>query len=398
MKSYPVYRNNIVRESDGVAVRPRTSSFRLTLFKDSLDQFYGDNGSVHGDELISQAYKFKQGEHEEVSAFASRLDTQLRKAKEQGAELLKDDDALSKHLSLIFWEGLLFGIRDKARHKKDQCKSFSELIEAARYGEREYRVSHSPHTSASFKQAQTSAAKNQASPWLPEIFAPVTREVRDIMKPQGSHFEQSQPKVTSGMKSQVYQTTPPNYSWNPPPATFYPQPQGAQGYHLGQPHPYQYQQSYQYWPSQHSSQMFSPQGSALPRTRTLGGSSPQSPVPESPQAQNCVGVGCQDECDCLKGPKGARGRPGPQGKMGPQGDPGPAGKDGLRGPKGVKGEAGVQGPTGPAGDPGMTGVPGFPGINAIPGEGGLPGGNGLPGNPGDPGRPGLKGEEPTFVW
>ena len=75
----------------------------------------------------------KRGELEEVSAFASRLDNQLRKAKEKGTELLPDDTALDRHLRLLFWEGLKSSIKDKARHKKDECKTFGELISAARW-------------------------------------------------------------------------------------------------------------------------------------------------------------------------------------------------------------------------------------------------------------------------
>ncbi|KAK3740127.1 hypothetical protein QZH41_010106, partial [Actinostola sp. cb2023] len=52
-------------------------------------------------------------------------------------ELLPDDNAVDKHLRILFWAGLRQGIKDKARHKKDQCKTFGELITAARYGEKE---------------------------------------------------------------------------------------------------------------------------------------------------------------------------------------------------------------------------------------------------------------------
>jgi len=101
----------------------------------SLDQFYSEEGAATGGEIPTRAYAMKQGEHEEVSAFAPRLDNQLRKGKEMGTELLTDDTALDQHLRLLFWEGLKPSIKDKARHKKDECKTFGEPISAAWYGE-----------------------------------------------------------------------------------------------------------------------------------------------------------------------------------------------------------------------------------------------------------------------
>ena len=70
------------------------------------------------------AYAMQQGELKEVSAFASRLDNQLRKAKEKGVELPPDDSALDRYLRLLFWEGLKSSIKDKARHRKGECKTF----------------------------------------------------------------------------------------------------------------------------------------------------------------------------------------------------------------------------------------------------------------------------------
>ena len=46
-----------------------------------LDQFYVDGGGQVEDELLSQSCRFKQKIFEKVSAFASRLDTQIRQAK-----------------------------------------------------------------------------------------------------------------------------------------------------------------------------------------------------------------------------------------------------------------------------------------------------------------------------
>ena len=157
----------------------------LESILENLDQFYGDCGSVVGDELLSQAYKLRQGDKEEVSAFASRLDTQLRKAKGQGAELLQDESAMDRHLRLIFWEGLLEGVKDKARHKKDQAKTFSDLIEAARYGEKEYKSSQSVRI-ARVNLSNAQEGKQQPPAWLPDVVAAVTREVRDILKTEGA--------------------------------------------------------------------------------------------------------------------------------------------------------------------------------------------------------------------
>ena len=102
-----------------------------------LDQFYMEDGGVTGDEMLAEAYKWKQGAQEEVAAFASRLDNEVRKAKVRGTALLPDEGAVDKQLRVLFWEGLKGPIKDKARHRKDQCQSFAELITAARYGEKE---------------------------------------------------------------------------------------------------------------------------------------------------------------------------------------------------------------------------------------------------------------------
>ena len=101
----------------------------------SLDQFYSEEGAATGGEIFTRAYAMKQGEREELSAFVSRLDSQLRKAKEKGTEQLSDDTALDRHFRLLFWDGVKPSIKDKARYKKDECKTFGELISAARYGE-----------------------------------------------------------------------------------------------------------------------------------------------------------------------------------------------------------------------------------------------------------------------
>ncbi|CAB4012589.1 ATP-dependent DNA helicase PIF1 [Paramuricea clavata] len=108
-----------------------------------LNQFYSDVGAATGDKLLAEAYQMKQGENEEVAAFASRLDSCLRWAKRRGTEILPDDESVERQLRMLFWGGIKESIKDKARHKKDNCKTFAELITAARYGEKELGSNHS---------------------------------------------------------------------------------------------------------------------------------------------------------------------------------------------------------------------------------------------------------------
>ena len=104
---------------------------------EKLDRFYSDVGAATGDELLTEAYQLKQRETDEVAAFASRLDNRIRWAQRRGTELLPDDDAVERQLRMLFWGGIKEPIKDKARHKKENCKTFAELITAARYGEKE---------------------------------------------------------------------------------------------------------------------------------------------------------------------------------------------------------------------------------------------------------------------
>ena len=107
---------------------------RIALEK--LDRFYSDVGAATGDELLTEAYQLKQRETEEVAAFGWRLDNR-RISQRRGTELLPDDDAVERQLRMLFWGGIKEPIKDKARHKKENCKTFAELITAARYGEKE---------------------------------------------------------------------------------------------------------------------------------------------------------------------------------------------------------------------------------------------------------------------
>ena len=69
---------------------------------EKLDQFYGNQGAAVVDKLLSRACNFRQQESEEVSAFASQLDNQICQAKNHGAELLPDKEAVNRHLRLLF--------------------------------------------------------------------------------------------------------------------------------------------------------------------------------------------------------------------------------------------------------------------------------------------------------
>lgn len=162
----------------------------------SLDQFYSEEGAATGGEILTRAYAMKQGEFEEVSAFASRLDNQLRKAKEKGTELLPDDAALDRHLRLLFWEGLKPVIKDKARHKKDECKTFGELISAARYGEREVDLVLTPKRIV--KSQQATVEEEKTPKWASEFCAAMAREVKSALDSKPTPPAEPKPRKQSG--------------------------------------------------------------------------------------------------------------------------------------------------------------------------------------------------------
>lgn len=174
-----------------------------------LDQFYSEEGAATGGEILSRAYAMKQGENEEVSAFASRLDNQLRKAKDKGTELLPDDTALDQHLRLLFWEGLKSSIKDKARHKKDECKSFGELISAARYGEREADLSPLATPKRVVKSQQVTAEEGKAPKWASEFCAAMAREVKSALASQPTPPAEPRPFREQTGRSQGDQYSPP---------------------------------------------------------------------------------------------------------------------------------------------------------------------------------------------
>ena len=152
---------------------------------EKLDQFYGDQGAAVGDELLSRAYNFRQQESEEMSAFASRLDNQICKAKNHGAELLPDEEAVDRHPRLLFWQGLKESMKDKARHKKDSCKTFVDLISAARYGEKEARLAQ--FSRRVVHQNMIYGTEVPQSDGLPkrlsQVCSAMAREVREALQP-----------------------------------------------------------------------------------------------------------------------------------------------------------------------------------------------------------------------
>ena len=138
LHSNEIVAEQIRRSLQGKAKRKVVGFSADTTMEDmlsQLDQFYMEDGWVTGDEMLAEAYKWKQGAQEEVAVFASRLDNQVRKAKVRGTALLPDEG----------WEGLKGPIKDKARHRKDQCQSFAELITAARYGKKRHMVVMKPN-------------------------------------------------------------------------------------------------------------------------------------------------------------------------------------------------------------------------------------------------------------
>ncbi|KAK3733491.1 hypothetical protein QZH41_019393, partial [Actinostola sp. cb2023] len=146
---------------------------------------WGRAESVTGDELLAEAYNLRQQDNEEVAAFASRLDNQVILTKLRQCELLPDDNAVDKHLRILFWAGLRQGIKDKARHKKDQCKTFGELITAARYGEKEANNSTQAPKRVSRSnpvQQVPQGTQDKKPSWVNEMCTSFSREVREVLK------------------------------------------------------------------------------------------------------------------------------------------------------------------------------------------------------------------------
>lgn len=58
--------------------------------------------------------------------------------------LLPDEKAVIRHLRLLMWQGQKESIKDKAGPEKESCKTFAELVAAARYGEKEANSTQFP--------------------------------------------------------------------------------------------------------------------------------------------------------------------------------------------------------------------------------------------------------------
>lgn len=199
-----LYTNQVIAEQIRRSLQGEAKSKLVGLGPDAdpktilekLDQFYSDVGAATGDEILSEAYQFRQRENEEVAAFASRLDNHVRIAKSRGTEILPDEDAVERQLRMLFWQGISEPIKDKARHKKDQCKSFAELITAARYGEKEItptqahkRVARSNQiTKPDISEKQPTCNQTDANvepAWVKEVCS-LARDVRELVKDQKS--------------------------------------------------------------------------------------------------------------------------------------------------------------------------------------------------------------------
>ena len=173
---------------------PRYATASCESILGKLHQFYSDVGAATGDELLAEAYQMKQGEHEEVAAFASRLDSRVRWAKRRGTEILPDDDSVERQLRMLFSGGIKESIKDKARHKKDNCKTFAELITAARYEEKKLGSNQSTRKFARANQAiyqepghtSPSQPRNDGDKkeWIAEICSAMAKEVREVLKDQ----------------------------------------------------------------------------------------------------------------------------------------------------------------------------------------------------------------------
>ncbi|KAK3749370.1 hypothetical protein QZH41_009456, partial [Actinostola sp. cb2023] len=124
----------------------------------------------------------------------------------RGTEMLPDETAVERQLRMLFWEGIRDPIKDKARHKKDACKTFAELITAARYGEKELCVQNPSGVArshqVSFPESQESQkskanlAEPQAPAWVAEVRS-LAQEVCDFLKTNGEQKRPAQNSVPS---------------------------------------------------------------------------------------------------------------------------------------------------------------------------------------------------------
>lgn len=92
---------------------------------------------------------------------------------------------MDKHLRLLFWEGLRDPVKDKARHKKDSCKAFADLISAVHYGEKKALSPKAPKPLARSNQSTMEGDLNASSsspPWLADVCTAFAREVKEALE------------------------------------------------------------------------------------------------------------------------------------------------------------------------------------------------------------------------
>lgn len=76
-------------------------------------------------------------------------------------------------------------MKDKARHKKDSCKTFADLIAAARYGEKETNSTQFPRRVARQNMVCGTELPQPEGPpeWLSQVCSAMAREVREALQP-----------------------------------------------------------------------------------------------------------------------------------------------------------------------------------------------------------------------
>ena len=70
--------------------------------------------------------------------------TKSAKQKTNDVKLLPDKEAVDCHLRVLVWLGLKESVKDKARHKKDSRKTFTNLIAVVHCGEKESNFTQFP--------------------------------------------------------------------------------------------------------------------------------------------------------------------------------------------------------------------------------------------------------------
>ena len=95
---------------------------------------------------------------------------------------------------MLFWRGIKESIKGKTRHKKDNCKTFAELITAARYGEKELGSTQPSRKIARSNQAVCHEFSQKSPPqpshaeakpaWITDVCSAMAWGVREILKDQ----------------------------------------------------------------------------------------------------------------------------------------------------------------------------------------------------------------------